>query len=307
LIRSDEPREQDYVATAIPGQFLIATQRVREIYVRNVFEPSAEYRFGRENIIGINYRNNIYEIDSQVSEDSIENFINPRLAYWFNSKNGISLEYALDLGNFERSPDMTGHLAKARYNYRFNPRTSIYGDFVYVTRDFDAPSIDYVLYQSTIGMEHAFSPTLSGQIRVGYYWQDPDRGSDQDGGLFDISLTQRAEKTTYTIACQGGYAEDYYTSQNLGFTKYARGIGTVTHQLFQRMTIGLTGSLEYVVNPSVFVDQRDIIWGIAGNASYQVWRWLTVSLGFAHRENNSNFDTNDYSEYRGIFSATATF
>jgi hypothetical protein len=321
LIRSDEIREQDYSVTAIPGQYLIASERVREPYIRNVFEPSAEYRFGRENVIGINYRNNIYEIDSRTpsEEDSVENFINPRLAYWFNIRNGVSFEYGLLLGDFERSADFTGHLAAGRYTYRFNPRTSVFGDFTYLRRDFDSTLValpgpifistdeDYDVYRPTVGLEHAFSPTLSGRIQVGYFWHEPNRGPDQDGVFYDVLFTQRAEKTTYTLAFQGGYAEDYFTAENLGFTKYYRGIGSVTHQLFQRMTVGLTSSLEYEAIPSVSVDQRDLIWGISGSASYQPVKWLTVSLDFGHTENHSNFDTNDYSEYRGMFRITATF
>jgi uncharacterized protein (PEP-CTERM system associated) len=141
---------------------------------------------------------------------------------------------------------------------------------------------------------------------LGYFWQDPERGSGEDAFFYDVSVTQRAERTTYTLAFQGGYAEDYFTSENLGFTRYYRGIGTVTHQLLQRMTVGLRGSMEYTAIPSVFVDQRDLIWGIGANVSYQILRWLAISLDFGHRENHSNFDSNDYSEYRGIFRITAT-
>jgi hypothetical protein len=308
LIRSDEIREQDYSTTAVPGQNLLSRTFVRAIYYRNVFEPSFEYRFGKENTIGISYRNNIYEIDSQILEDSVENFINPRLSYWFNIRNGVSFEYGLTLADFERSPDFTGHTAAGRYTYRFNPRTSIFGEYAYTIQNFESPSTDYVVHRPSLGIEHAFSPTLSGRAQAGYFWQDPDQGSTTDGLYYDLALTQRAQKTTYTIASQGGYIEDYFTAENLGFTRYYRGIGTVTHQLLQRMTIGLTSSLEYEAIPSaLFVDQRNLIWRIFGNASYQPLKWLTVSLDFGHTENHSNFDTNDYSEYRGIFRVTASF
>src|SRR4030043_990927 len=111
LIRSDEIREADFSATAIEGQTLISITTRRVPYYRNVFEPSVEYRFGRENIFGINYRNNTYRIKSQLFEDSMENYINPRLTYWFNIRNGITLDYGLTLGEFERSPDFVGHTA----------------------------------------------------------------------------------------------------------------------------------------------------------------------------------------------------
>ena len=79
---------------ASPDQFILSTQRgVHAIYLRNVVEPSMEYRFGRENLLSVLYRNNIYHNQSPLFEDSQENTVNPRLNYWFDIRNGITLEY----------------------------------------------------------------------------------------------------------------------------------------------------------------------------------------------------------------------
>lgn len=132
LIRSQEQLEQNYLPGALPGEILLGTQIGRPIYVRNVVQPSLEYRFGKEDIISINYMNNIYRNQqSSLFEDSTENYISPMLTYWFDIRNGISISYALDLGTFQRSPDMTGNIVTGRYTYRFNPRTSMFGDFVF--------------------------------------------------------------------------------------------------------------------------------------------------------------------------------
>jgi len=307
FIRSDELREGEYSATAIEGQYLLSTQRRRVIYIRNVAEPSIEYKFGKDDRISLYYRNNIYEVDSRVYEDSQENYINPRLTYWFNIRHGITLEYGLTLGDFERSPDLTGHMGTGRYTYRFNPRTSIFGEYTYLFRDFDPPSIDYDIQRPSLGIEHAFSPTLTAKGQGGYFWQNPERGSKTKGPFFDVSLTQRAEKTTYTLLLQGGYTEDYFTAENLGFTRYYRGVGAVTHRLLERMTAGLSGYVEWVEYPSDPADREDLIWGIRGSLSYQLFKWLTASLEGSYREDHSNIDVNDYDEYRGIFRITASF
>ena len=50
----------------------------------------------------------------------------------------------------------------------------------------------------------------------------------------------------------------------------------MTHQLWERMSLGLTGTYgrdEYQ-NP----DRTDWNWGLAGNLSYQPLKWMTVSL-----------------------------
>jgi len=316
LIRSDEVREGDYSATALPGQSLISRTSIREPYFRNVFEPSLEYRFGRENIIALNYRNNIYDIKSRTLEDSRENYINPKLTYWFNIRHGIYLEYGLTLGNFEDSPDLVGHMATGRYIYRFNPRTSIFGEYTQLWRNFNSPyfgenlSIDYVAYRPSIGIEHAFSSTLSARVQGGYYSADPHNGATVDGPFFDVLLTQRGQRTTYSLSLQGGYTEDFFTSENLGFTQYYRALGRITYQLLQRMNVGLFGSYEWAKYPGSEVDNKtpkDQIWAVGCNASYQVLRWLNVSLDASHRENRSNIEDRDYSEYRGILRITATY
>jgi hypothetical protein len=127
-IRSQEPLEQNLSAGALPGQVLLGNQVGRPIYFRNVAQPSLEYRFGREDLISINYLNNVYRNQADlIYENSTENYVNPKITYWFNIRHGVSLEYALDLGNFQRSPDMTGNMGRGRYTYRFNPNTLIFG------------------------------------------------------------------------------------------------------------------------------------------------------------------------------------
>lgn len=304
LIRSDEIRERDYSLTAVEGQRFLSRTNRRETYYRNVFEPSMDYRFGRENLFSLNFRNTVYEIQSRTAEDSVENTISPRLSYWFNIRNGIFLEYGLTLARFQRSSDWVGHMGSGRFIHRFNPRTSLFGDYTYLTRDFDSPSIDYSVHRPSVGVEHAFSPTLSGRAQVGYFWRNPNRGPTTGGLYYDLLVTQRAERTTYTLSFQGGYVEEYFTAENLGFTKSHRLIGTVSHRLLERMTVGMRGSYERARYANNNIDR---IWSAGVNTSYQILRWLGMSLELSHRENHSNISDRDYSEYRGIFRLTASY
>ena len=315
LIRSEEPREQEYPGAAavqfisgtfvdIRGLYVLGTQRQRAIYLRNVFTPTIEYKFGREDLLSLNYRSNIYNNQSPLYEDSREDFINPKFTYWFNIRNGISLEYGLTLGHFERSSDLTGHMIAGRYSYRFNPRTTIFGEYEFRSQNFQAPSIDYNVQAPSLGIEHDFSPTLSGRVKLGYFWQSPRKGSKESGPVYDILLAKRQEKATYTLLFQGGSREDFFTAENLGFTKYHRAVGTVTYRLTERMTAGLSGSFERAESG---LGRRDDIWGIDGNLSYQLFRWLSLSLTLSHREDRSNISNLDYSEYRGIFRVAATY
>jgi hypothetical protein len=222
------------------------------------------------------------------------------------------LDYGFTLGDFERSSDFVGHTATGRYTYRFNPRTSVFGEYTYLLRNFESPSNhnDYDIHRPSLGISHSFSPTLSGSVQAGYYWQNPERGDTADGFFGNVSLSQRTERTTYTISLQGGYTEDFFSAENLGFTKYYRATVRVDHQLLEKMTVGLFSSYEWIKYYRDVIEtprQKDQIWTVGGDAAYQLFRWFGVSLEGSCRENRSNFDTADYTEYRGIFRITASF
>jgi hypothetical protein len=54
-------------------------------------------------------------------------------------------------------------------------------------------------------------------------------------------------------------------------------------------------------------DQKDWVWGIYGNASYSILKWLAASLQISYTEDHSNIEIESYKEYRGILKLTANF
>jgi hypothetical protein len=306
FIRSEDNREYEFFTTTEENKFVLSTQTQRSVYWRNLVAPSVEYKFGREDRVGLNYVNNIYRTDNTTSENSQENYINPFLDYWFDQNNGLHLEYGYDIGNFEKSPDLTGHIAKARYTYRLRTPLSIFGEYIFTRREFDPPSIDYDIHNPSVGITYVFSPTFSASAQVGYFWQKPAVGSETGGISYAASITNRVDvRTTYVVSLQGGYTEDYFTSQNLGFNKYHRLTGSITHFLEKRLSIGLLGSIERAEFTQE--DRNDWIWGVTGTLSYMPLKWLTLSLEVSHREDNSNIDIDEYTENRGMIRITATY
>jgi hypothetical protein len=293
----------NFIGNTQPGQFLLATQRgVQAIYIRNVVEPSIEYRWGRENLVSLLYRNNIYENRNPLFEDSMENTINPLLNFWFDIRNGITLEYRLTFGDFETSPDLTGNEVRFRYTHRVDQKLSFFGEYTFTSYNFRSPGVDYDVHNPSLGVEYRFSPTLTGLLQGGYYWQLADEeDSESRGPFFSISLIQRGQKTTYVLLGEGGYYKDYFTSENLGFGKYYRAYGTITHRFTQRLDLQATGGME---RPWYDDGRKDWIWDTRVTASYSLFRWLTVSLEGGYRGANSNVDGLGYTEYRGIFRIT---
>jgi hypothetical protein len=306
LIRSDENREMSYSNQPLGSAYIIGTRRERSIYLRNILNPSINYQFGKDNIFSLDYINNVYRNESPDIEDSTENLINPKFTYWLNVHNGITLEYAFRKGDFDVSPDLTAHLSRGRYSYRFNPRTTIFVDYIYENYNFEDPGVDYETQNPSIGTEHAFSRTLTGRAQVGYYWQKPKNGNSTTGLTYNANLTLRgSEKTSFILDLAGGYTQDYFTAENLGFVQYNRALGTITHLLTRRVKLGLYGSIERDEFKQQ-QDRKDWVWRVGGNASYQILRWLSIEAEAYHQQDDSSQDIFDYKENRGIIRIKAS-
>jgi hypothetical protein len=308
LSRSENPRELQPLTTPAQNQYVLSTQNSRAIYWRNVVAPTVEYQFGAENRLGLNYRNNIYRTDNVGSENSQENYINPFIDYWFDQRNGLHLEYGYDIGQFENSPNMTGNIANVRYTNRFDPKAAVFGEYTFTRRTFsesNPATTDYDIHQPSVGMTYTFSPTWKASAQVGYFWQEPETGSGISGPTYKASIENHDPQTTYIVSLQGGYTEDYFTSENLGFTRYNALTGSITHFLEKRTSIGFAGNIERADYTKQ--DRNDWIWGVVGTLSHTPLKWLTLSLELSHREQNSNIDAYDYTENRAMVRITATY
>jgi hypothetical protein len=271
-------------------------------YLRNIFLPSLEYKFGRENLAGLRYLNMIYRTEGSAnSQDSMENSIIPSLRYWFNIRHGIMLDYAYTKAQFQNQstqPNWVGNDLGGRYLYRFNPQTTAFGDYRYLVRDFDPPGSNYSVNSLSLGLTHSFSPTLTGEARFGWFWQQVEAGSPLNGPVYELSITQRVQRTSYNLAFRGGFREQYFTSTQQGGSEYNQAQLNVTYQLWERLSVGLTGTItrdEYQ-NPA-YVDWS---WGLAGNIAHKPLKWLTVSFvagnyGYSSDVNRDSYRDNQIS------------
>jgi Putative beta-barrel porin 2 len=315
VIRSDQAREELYenevtgAADTLPGQSVLSTQNVHAIYVRNVVEASTEYRFGRENLASLLYRNNVYRNEREnLYADSTEHSITPLLNYWFDVKNGITLEYTYTTGVIVGgqpgdSGDLKSDEVRVRYTRRVDPKLSFFGEYTYIHENLETPDVDYDVHNPSLGLEYKFSPTLTGSAQGGYWWQLEDDGNENSGPFFSLRLIQTAPKTRYALIFEGGYTRDYFTSENLGFVKYYRAYGMINHRLTPRMDVQAIGSVE---RPIYDDGQKDWIWEGRLRASYLLFRWLSVGLEGRYRQDHSNVSGESYVEYAGIFNITLT-
>ena len=308
FIRSDDPRESEYFTTTADNKYVLATQTQRAVYLRNVVEPTVEYQFGPESRIGVKYRNNLYHSVDIQNNDSIENYVSPFLTFWFNHQHGISLNYEYTNGDFEADPDLNGHRINGSYMFRFNPKATVSLNGAYTTQKFTSGFSNYDIYETSLGISYLFSTTLSASAKVGYYWQNPEIGENTNGFMLNADIAQHEGRNTYVLSVQGGYTQDFFTSQNLGFKKYYRATGSITHFLDRNFSIGCLGNIERT--ESVYdLGERDTLFGVGANLSYLPLKWLNFSLEYKYNQRNTNYqyEVNEYKENRGMFTVTATY
>jgi hypothetical protein len=304
FVQSDEQRELEPLSTAADNKYVLSISQERAVYWRNIIEPTIEYQFGPENRVGFTYRNNTYSTTSTLGENSQENYVNLFFDYWLNKRNGIHLDYGNTIGTFQISPGMNAQKLNARYTNRFSRKSSIFGEYALTKRSFGISSIGYDIHEPSVGITHAFSSTLNMSAQIGYFGKNPTSGSNTGGLSYKASITNLDTRTTYIFTLQGGYTEDFFTSENLGFNLYHRLTGSLTHFLGKRTSIGFTGSVE---RAELAQGREDWMWGVAGVLSHRPLKWLTIALVCSHKTRDSNVDGYGFDENRGMIKITATY
>jgi hypothetical protein len=309
--RSNEPREEQYV---VPVEFLyyntvikaymLSVQQARFIYERNVVMPAVEYQFGKDDRIGLKYRNDAYNDQDPTVGKSQENYLNPYFSYWFDPQNSISGEYGFTRGDFQNDPNLEAHMGRLRYTNRPDPNLTVYTEYFYEYRNFDPPYLDYDIHEPRVGMTYNFSSTMQASLQVGYYWQKVQDGPGKNGPTYIASLTNLDKRTTYSLLMQGGYTEDYFTSQNLGFVRYYNFAASIMHSPEKHIHLGLSGNLGLVDQSN---NQNETIYGITGTVGYDVLKWLTLSLVYTHQEEDSNIETSEYIDNRLMLTIKAIY
>jgi len=260
-------------------------------YQINTGSASLSYLFGAENNLTAGYRNEFLDNkdenldDFRIPDDRMLQTPFATLAYWFNIKNGIELNYELEKADFRRKDDFeprddyTGNFADIRYLYRFTQHTTGSVRYDYITRDFDGETEDYDLHGGSIGLEHAFSPDLSVSLAVGYLIQENEYSDDRTGPTYEASLMKTFARGSFTIGGGSGVDDRILDAPGQGLTRFWEGNAELEYQLLEPLRGYAGGS--YRKNR----DEDNTEWiDWRGNCGLE-WaflRWYSLSLDYTY-------------------------
>ncbi len=284
-------------------------------YQINTGSVSFSYLFGAENDLTAGYRNAFLDNkdkdldDFRIPDDRMLQTPFATLAYWFNVKNGIELNYEVVKADFRRqddfesSDDYTGNWAEIRYLYRFTPHTTGSVRYDYTTRDFDGETEDYALHEVSMGFEHAFSPDLSVSLALGDIVQRNKFVDDISFPSYEASLTKTFARGSFTVGAESGVNELVLDEPGQGITRFWGADATIEYQILEPLR-GYAGGF-YTRNR----DQEHMEWQTwTGNCGL-VWeflRWYSLSLDYTYIDRNDDVEMLGYTDNRVMLMLTTS-
>lgn len=289
-LRSEEPLE---TTEEIEG-----VRSTRNEYERLYGSASLGYLFGPENTLTFGYRHSLLENEDVTLDDGMLSMPFANVAYWFNVKNGVELDYEYTDADFSRDDafvaedDYTGNAAGIRYIHRYTPHTSASIGYDFTTRDFDGLTEDYHIHEGLVGLEHAFSPDFSISLEGGYFLVRNDYSDDQDGITYRASLVKRFERGSLTIEGSGGWDESYLEAERRGLTRYWM-VGPDLEIQFSKPFFGYVGG--YYRQDERDIDNREwTSWRGNCGLRWEFVKWLSLSLDYTYAERDDTVDIEDY-------------
>jgi len=334
-LRSNEPEFEEMVDTDYERNL---RRDSRFIFNRNIIAPKLEYRFGRENLLTLYYRNTGFKSEDPGEDDYRENFIEAEWEQWFDARNGITVLGHFIKGNFDIDTDLLHSIdITPRYRHRFTRHFELYGEYGYGTSDFEERRLytvlengrelqtgledneDYDIQKFNAGFEWQLPQNLRLLGSMGYFWRDGEADSDEQGvtSLFTIEKTTR--NFLFNLGWESGYSANYFAIRDDGFNKYwevSAGATYTYHQNLELRARGAYGFEDYTSergNDVTDEDREDYRYQALIQATYHILRNygfmsdLAVEFLFNHRERDSDLDSEYYINNQTIARITATF
>lgn len=167
-------------------------------------------------------------------------------------------------------------------------------------------------YQSAFtGFRWREDKRLSGTLRVGYLWSDYNSSKAYDGWATDTQLTyQVGPFTTTQLSVAKGVRESTRTARDtLDYYVYAGGGLSLTYTRLDPLRFFVYGDYEnrdYRLAEGATDGREDNFYITGLTTSYRFRDWLSFSLGYRYRKNDSSTASFDYAENR-VFAEVILF
>ncbi len=304
-VKSDDPLEET--------EEILGARDSRNTYQRNTGNVSFSYLFGPQNSLTVGYQNTSLKNEDDDEDDGRAERSYASLTYQINIKNRLELEYEYTREDFWRehaspsapaSDDFYGHRPTIRYIYNFAPHTSGILGYNFTTRNFEGVEEDYKVHDSSIGFEHAFSPSHSISAGAGYFIQKNDFSSDESGLTYDLSISRQFEHGNINIGGSGGWDETTLQANATRFTRYWSTNVSAEYQILEPLSAFAIGSFRHDKEDEPNRKYDIIDWNCG--LRWTFLRWFSLSLDYTYAERNDDISAESYTDNRVSFTLMAS-
>lgn len=260
--------------------------------------------------------------EGDVRNDYYYNVASLEASYGISEIYKVQLKYANKFMDYESMPYGPGHKMQydpeldnftendysAIFFYQFSPLTSLlleYGFSHINNDDKEFPSTDSDSQRFWVGVKWEATALVSGTIKGGYYERDYDVPDDWSGFAILGDLTYRMTPfTTFTLGLSREPKETSVTAEEGAYGTYYISTGgrlSVTHLFPNRLSASAHVSYrndDYQEEGYVGIKREDDRIGAGCGIDYAIEDWLGCGLSFGFRDNDSNFEFEDYRENR---------
>ncbi len=283
-------------------------------YYENATTLRLDHRFGAEDTVYAAYRYSLRrDLDNTLYESSDNDIWEPSIGgtYWLTNFWGVETDLYYSHNDYKNENDSEEWYGRLRLNRRLDRHLNAYAQYEHTILNYDeqtATDIDYVVYQPTVGLNYQLDQNTRIDIGVGWYFQNLDRGSNDDGFI----LTALADKVwpfrrgLVGVTLLSGTDVADTGVENLGFNVYYEGAVRGEFAFTPRFSGTTRVGYRWDDYPDEIPSRTDKTITAAAGLQYQALRWMVLNLDYTFRDLNSDDPLNEYTENRVMFSVTLT-
>ena len=281
-------------------------RRGREPYLTNTADIGMVSRFGADSVFELRYEYYVLNNDSPTVEDKSYQNPNALVTYWFSpNRYAVELEGSYTVSDFEVSEDFEELDARGRLIKRFGRHLDAYVEYSYVYYDYLDSGEDYRVYNPLAGFSWQEQENTRLAASFGYFYRDNEISDDDDGIVGSIETVYNwAEGSSIAFNGEAGYDLASFGAQDLGFNPFYSVQGAVTHPFGRRLVGNILAGYRINQYPDETPDRDDTLIRVGCGLAFQALPWMTVRLDYLFQKLNSNINTEDYTDNRGILSVT---
>ena len=229
--------------------------------------------------------------------------------YWFTNFWGIEGDVSYANIDYKVKDDLWQGYGRLRLNRRLNRHLSVYGQYAHTIVDYtEGLSSDYQVYEPTVGFNYQLDQNTRIDIGVGWYFQNFDRGEDQDGFLLN-ALADKVwpfRRGLVGVTLLAGTNIDNQGVVNAGFQQYYAVQTRAEYAFTPRFSSNANVGYRWNEYPDRNPNLTEKILSAGAGLEYQALRWMFLNLDYTYTDFVSDISLNEYTENRVIFSITFT-